>query len=44
MDSPKTGSGALHLIIMGATGAVVALLIAQFFPSIIPARVASVKL
>jgi uncharacterized membrane protein YeaQ/YmgE (transglycosylase-associated protein family) len=44
VDSPRTGTGALHLIIMGATGAVVALLIAQFFPSIIPARVASVKL
>jgi uncharacterized membrane protein YeaQ/YmgE (transglycosylase-associated protein family) len=44
MDSPKTGSGALHLIIMGATGAVVALLIAQFFPSIIPARAAAIRL
>ncbi len=44
MDSPRSGSGALHLIIMGATGAIVALLIAQFFPSIIPARAAAVKL
>ena len=44
MDGPKTGSGALHLMIMGTVGAVVALLVAQFFPSIIPARVSSVKL
>jgi uncharacterized membrane protein YeaQ/YmgE (transglycosylase-associated protein family) len=44
MDSPRSSSGALHLIILGATGAVVALLVAQFFPSIIPARVAAVKL
>jgi uncharacterized membrane protein YeaQ/YmgE (transglycosylase-associated protein family) len=44
MDSPKTGSGALHLIIMGATGAIVALLVAQFFPSIIPARAAAIRL
>ena len=41
---PKTGKGALHWVVMGAGGAIVALLIAQFFPSIIPARAASVKL
>jgi hypothetical protein len=42
--NPKTGSGALHWIFMGAGGAVVALLIASFFPSIVPARAAAVKL
>lgn len=42
--NPKTGSGALHWIVMGAGGAVVALLVASFFPSIVPARAAAVKL
>jgi hypothetical protein len=41
---PKTGKGALSWILMGAGGAFVALLIANFFPSIIPARATSVKL
>lgn len=36
--------GALHIMIMGALGAVTALLVAQFVPSIIPARATSVKL
>lgn len=44
MDSPKSSKGALHLVFMGAGGAIVALLIASFFPSIIPARAAAVKL
>ena len=41
---PKSGKGALHIILMGAGGAIVALLIAQFFPSIIPARATGIKL
>lgn len=41
---PKSAKGALHIILMGAGGAIVALLIAQFFPSIIPARATSVRL
>ena len=41
---PKSGGGALAVIITGAMGAIVALLVAQFFPSIIPARATSVRL
>ena len=41
---PKSGKGALHIILMGAGGAIVALLIAQFFPTIIPARATGIKL
>ena len=44
MDHPKSGSGALHFVLMGAGAAIFALLIAQWFPSIIPARAATVKL
>lgn len=44
MDAPNTGTGALHAIILGASAAIVALLIAQFFPTIIPARATAVKL
>jgi len=44
MDHPKTATGAMHFIFLGASGAIVALLIAQFFPSIIPARAASIRL
>jgi hypothetical protein len=44
MDHPGSGSGALHFILMGAGAAIVALLIAQFVPSIIPARAQAVKL
>jgi hypothetical protein len=41
---PKSGKGALAVILTGAAGAIVALLIAQFFPTIIPARATGVKL
>lgn len=44
MDHPSSGTGALHFILMGMGAAIVALLAAQFFPSIIPARASSVKL
>jgi hypothetical protein len=44
MDHPAEASGALHAILMGAGAAIIALIIAQFFPSIIPARAAAVKL
>jgi hypothetical protein len=41
--NPASGSGAAHFIVFGALGAITALLIAQFFPSLIPARAAGVK-
>jgi hypothetical protein len=41
---PMSGTGVLHWVLLGAGGAFVALLIAQYFPSIIPARAAAVKL
>ena len=44
MDHPSTATGAFHAILLGAGAALIALLIAQFFPSIIPARASSVKL
>jgi hypothetical protein len=44
MDHPASATGFLHAVILGASAAVIALLIAQFFPTIIPARAASVKL
>jgi hypothetical protein len=44
MDHPAEATGALHAILMGAGAAIIALIIAQFFPSIIPARAAAVKL
>ena len=44
MDHPSTGSGALHAILLGASAAIIALLVAQFFPTIIPARATAVKL
>jgi hypothetical protein len=42
--NPKEGKGALAWIGMGLGGALVALLIAQFFPSIVPASAQGVKL
>jgi hypothetical protein len=44
MDHPAEASGALHAVLMGAGAAIIALLIAQFFPSIIPAQATAVKL
>ena len=44
MDHPGSGTGALHAILLGAGAALIALLIAQFVPSIIPARASTVKL
>jgi hypothetical protein len=44
MDHPASAMGALHAVILGASAAIIALLIAQFFPVIIPARAASVRL
>lgn len=44
MDHPATGTGFLHALFLGAGAALIALVIAQFFPSIIPARATSVKL
>lgn len=42
--NPRTGKGAMYWIFMGAGGAFMALLVAQFVPSIVPARAASVRL
>ena len=44
MGHPESGTGALHWILLGAAGAITALLIAQFFPSIIPSRAQAIKL
>jgi uncharacterized membrane protein YeaQ/YmgE (transglycosylase-associated protein family) len=44
MDHPATGTGFFHSVVLGLSGALVALLIAQFFPTIIPARATAVKL
>lgn len=41
---PKTLKGAVWVVLVGAGGAIVALLIAQLFPSIIPAQATGVKL
>lgn len=44
MEAPTSATGAFHAIMLGASAALVALLIAQFFPTIIPARATAVKL
>jgi len=44
MDVPGSGTGAFHWIILGLSGAVVALLVAYLFPSIIPAKSAATRL
>ncbi len=44
MDHPLEPTGAMHAILLGASAALIALLIAQFFPTIIPARAGAVKL
>jgi hypothetical protein len=44
MDHPSTGTGVLHAMLLGAGAALIALLIAQFFPTIIPARASAVRL
>jgi hypothetical protein len=42
--NPNTAQGALHFFIFGFGGAIVALVIAQIFPSIIPAQATGVQL
>ncbi len=44
MDMPNTGSGAMHWILLGFGGGIVALLIAYLVPSIIPAKSAATRL
>ena len=44
MDLPSSGSGAMHWILLGLGGAIVALLIAYLFPSLIPAKSAATRL
>lgn len=44
MDHPSTSTGALHAFLIGLGGSLVALLVAQFFPAIIPSRATAVKL
>lgn len=41
---PSSTSGAIRIILMGAGGAILALVIAQFFPQIIPTRASGVAL
>lgn len=41
---PKSARGAFSIAMIGFFGALTALLVAQFVPSIIPARATSVKL
>ncbi len=42
--NPNSAKGALHFIVFGFGGAIVALLVAQLFPSIIPAQATGVRL
>ena len=44
MDSPTSGTGAMHWIMLGFGGAIVALLVAYLFPSIVPTQAAATKL
>lgn len=44
MDDPKTFSGFTHWALLGFGGAIVALLVAYVFPSIIPAKSAATRL
>jgi hypothetical protein len=44
MDHPAEATGFLHAVLIGVGAAIIALLVAQFFPAIIPARAAAVKL
>jgi hypothetical protein len=44
MDDPKGLSGFTHWAMLGFGGAIVALLVAYLFPSIIPAKSAATKL
>lgn len=44
MENPASATGFFHAVMLGLGGALVALIAAQFFPSIIPARASAVKL
>jgi hypothetical protein len=44
MDHPGTATGALHAVVLGAMAALIALVVAQYFPLIIPSRASSVQL
>jgi hypothetical protein len=44
VDSPTTGTGAMHWIMLGLGGSIVALLVAYLVPSIIPAKSAATRL
>lgn len=44
MDSPNSMSGFLHWAGLGLGGAVIALLVAYLFPSLIPAKSAATRL
>jgi hypothetical protein len=44
LDDPKSGSGFIHWAMLGFGGAIVALLVAFFFPSLIPAKAAATRL
>jgi hypothetical protein len=44
MDDPRTFSGFTHWAGLGLMGAVIALLVAYLFPSVIPAKSAATRL
>ena len=44
MNAPSEFTGATHWILLGLGGAIVALLVAYLFPSLIPAQSAATKL
>ncbi len=44
MDLPGSGTGFFHWAMLGFGGAIVALLVAYLFPSIIPAKSAATRL
>jgi hypothetical protein len=44
MDDPKTFSGFTHWAMLGVGGAVIALLVAYLFPTLIPAKSAATRL
>lgn len=44
MDAPNTGTGFMHWAGIGFGGAIIALLVAYLFPSLIPAKSAATRL
>lgn len=44
LDHPAEATGVLHAVLIGVGASLIALLVAQFFPTIIPARAGAVNL